>query len=554
MKQNRLAFFIFNNDIVRLFSRLCIFLVLAYFTIINYMDYSYLWSSLGRSGRFFTEQFYWIEVPFILLCALTIFFPRIKSRFIRYAFPLVPFLVLYLMFDQFYNYLIRMPLPSDFQNIASIFEFEIEMALATIFMFLLIPMSLLVLIYNASKQLNTNEFYQSVTVRLLLITTAFFVLTSNSFIHYHKQIFNYSPWSQEDTIRENGKFSSYIYYANAQNSNYLRLNQFKNNEKLTDIHQTLFPHSIKHNKNVHVIALESFFDPRLLENIKFSQPILAAELSQYLNNQQDFSLVTSPIYGGGTAQAEFELLTGVKALAKVNQIEFNVMQGNATNSFVNHLKSNNYQTFATIAASSSFFNSKQAYQSLGFSNVTFMEEQEGFTRRNGEEPIFDGDLLEYNLQKLTAILKTTNKPIFNYVLGMYGHMPFARDLIKRPDISVVEHSDEKVKRISNQFYYRTKALAQYIKALIQLDPNSIIFITGDHLPSILNKNTQYSLDNKTNISLFIENGKTVDVSGKHFYEMPWFIWDKLSSVAHNRIIPAKKMESLYFTLLSESQL
>ena len=120
------------------------------------MDYSYLWAELGRAGRFFTEQFYWIEVPFILMCSLTLFFPNIKNRFVRYLLPLVPFLVLYLMFDLFYNYLLRMPLPSDFQNMLSIFEFEVTMALGTILVFLLIPISILILAYSAAKKSPPN--------------------------------------------------------------------------------------------------------------------------------------------------------------------------------------------------------------------------------------------------------------------------------------------------------------------------------------------------------------------------------------------------------------
>ncbi len=77
-------------------------------------------------------------------------------------------------------------------------------------------------------------------------------------------------------------------------------------------------------------------------------------------------MVTSPIYGGGTAQAEFELLTGIQALSKVNRIEFNVMQGRNISSFVKKLNQNNYKTIATIATGSGFFNSIQAYKSIGF--------------------------------------------------------------------------------------------------------------------------------------------------------------------------------------------
>lgn len=71
--------------------------------------------------------------------------------------------------------------------------------------------------------------------------------------------------------------------------------------------------------------------------------------------------MTTSIYACGTAQSEFELLTGIKALSKVNQIEFDVMQANKINFFVKSLSLNNYFTNAIIDPSRDFFNSKRAY-------------------------------------------------------------------------------------------------------------------------------------------------------------------------------------------------
>ena len=517
------------------------------------MDYSYLWASLGRTGRIFTPQFYWVEVPFILVMLLVFYFPHAKNKYIAFLLPVIPVIILYLMFDLFYNQMIRIPLPSDFQNFSTMFSFDPLLAFSALIVFLAIPLSLFLLLAHVYKNTDAKSFWAALLVRIIILMSIFVILRSDQFFNLHKSVFNYSVWSQEDTIKENGKFSSFIYYANQEQQNKRQLEIFKKTGQPLDIHNTLFTGEIKASKNIHLIALESFIDPRLLTQISFSHPILAKELAPYLYNQKDFSLVTSPIYGGGTAQAEFELLTGIKALSKVNQIEFNVMQGAKVSSFVNKLNQNNYQSMATIAASASFFNSKQAYKSLDFDQVIYIEEQPAFMRNNGEGPIFDGDLFDYNLSHLQKKLTTSDKPIFNYVLGMYGHMPFARDEIKRPDISEVEHSDDRVKRISNQFYYRTKAVARYIKQLIALDPESIIIISSDHLPSILGKNTVYTLDNKVNIALYIEDGKTMDISGRNLYEIPWLIWDRLTRKVHNRELANQKIEALYYTLLSESQ-
>jgi len=279
---------------------------------------------------------------------------------------------------------------------------------------------------------------------------------------------------------------------------------------------------------------------------------LAEELIPFLNTDKDFSRIISPVYGGGTAQAEFELLTGVKALSKVNQIEFNVMKGGAINSFILKLMENNYRQLSTVASSAGFFNSQQAYLSLGLNDVAFLEdirEEKGLPDLG---PLFDGDLFEQNLQQVEQALADNDRPLVNYVLGMYGHLPFTRDEQKRPDIVSVEHKDDRLRRISNQFYYRTKALADYLNKLTALDPTAIIYVTSDHLPSILTPKTTYSLDDKVNIAIFLDKGKPVDVSGKYLYEIPWLIWDALSATKIMRQFDEDKMGQLYFKALSES--
>ena len=143
--------------------------------------------------------------------------------------------------------------------------------------------------------------------------------------------------------------------------------------------------------------------PNYLKNIKYNQNPLSKELKKYLY-KNDFSHIISPVYGGNTAQAEFELLTGIKAFAKINTIEFNVLGGNQIDSFVYQFKKNGYKTIATIATDSKFFNSKLAYQSIGFDEVRFLEERNDFNRNPNDKLIFDGDLFKYNINYLKTYL------------------------------------------------------------------------------------------------------------------------------------------------------
>ncbi len=517
-----------------------------------YIDLSESWVSVGRGKAKFDDLILEFEIPLVLLFLSFFHFYHIKNLFIRFFVPIVPIVILYSLFDSFYNILGRSPYPSDFQNFTSLWAFSPMMGIGLVLIFSAIPSIILFLLYRVYKSYPSRHFKQSLLLRTVLISLTAMTLTTETFANFHNEKFRYYSWSQEFTVRENGKFSSFIYYNNQEKQNTKKLRSLTSHNTNIDILETLYTGEINASKNIHLIVLESFIDPRQIKDIDLSHPILAKELLPYLNDNKHFSLVTSPVYGGGTAQAEFELLTGVQALSKVNRVEFNVMQGGNISGFVKKLNQNHYKTIATIATGSGFFNSIQAYKSIGFDEVSFLGEDEYFKEKRYDGVIFDGDLFEYNIRNLKKIMNQNDGPVFNYVLGMYGHLPYERNKIERPDIAKVIHPNKKVKRIANQFYYRTKAIAAYIKQLMALDKNSIIYITSDHLPPILSDKTVYKLNGKSNISLFFHNGKTIDVSGKKYYELPWLIWDQLTETENQRLIEEKQMEAIYFQVLSES--
>jgi hypothetical protein len=340
-------------------------MIVSYLSIYFYIDTSHQWVKLGSGISLFNDLIYYIEIPFAVFISIFFFFPLIKNPLFRYFLPIVPVLVLYGLVDGFFNYMGRSPHFSDFQNFNTLFEFSAGLAFS-IFLFVgLIPLSIWGLIYSAGKTCSKKQILTSLSIRATLMSLLLFFVSSEIFNQFHAQQFHYTVWSEEDTLRENGKFSSFLYYSNQERLNQKKLAKLRLNNQALNIHEQLYSGVITKPQNIHIIVLESFIDPRLIQQLKFEGSVLANELMPYLNQDKDFSHVISPIYGGGTAQAEFELLTGLRALSKVNQIEFNVMKGGSINSFVRHLEKNQYRSIATIAPSSSFFNSRLAYQSLG---------------------------------------------------------------------------------------------------------------------------------------------------------------------------------------------
>ncbi len=522
--------------------------LLVVFSIIGlYIEFSEYWTPIGGEASL---QLFKFEIPFLLTLSIMLFFPKIKIKTVKYVVPAIPILIIYAFFDNFYGFLERSPRPSDFQNFYTIFDFSPEMVFWIILFSLFIPIAIILLIYQDNKNCSPKAIICSLSYRLFFLLTTVAILSSDTFIKYHTKTYTYINWSQERTIRENGRFSSFIFYGHQEKQNFLTLKKYMSSD--INIQSILYPGPIANPKNIHIIVLESFIDPRLINGLQFNKSPLAVELLPHLYKKNSFSHVISPAYGGGTAQVEFELLTGIKALAKIDSIEFNVMNGEKMSSFVDHLNQNGYKSIATIATGAGYFNSTQAYKSLGFDEVSFLEESKNFKKRKGDAKIFDGDLLDHNIEKIKKSVQNENTPLFNYVLGMYGHFPYKRNISERPDIIEVSHEDNRIKKISNQFFYRTKAIAKYINQLHSIDPNSIIYITSDHLPPLFGDEINYQLDKHINISLFIKGKVSINVSGKRHFEIPWLIWDSLTGTEHKRPLQDDKMEELYFKALSES--
>ncbi len=245
-------------------------------------------------------------------------------------------------------------------------------------------------------------------------------------------------------------------------------------------------------RNVHLLVLESFLDPRLFHDLKLSQDPVHPDFAALFGDQVGLS--RSPLFGGATSQAEFEVLCGVPALEQLSSVEFNTFTGAPARCLPDLLGQLGYRATASNAYKPNFFNTQSAYRGMGFAEQYFSQEflpreptYLNFGDPGLEEYIFDGDLLPQNLAFVRRHLEEhPGQPLFNYLLTIFGHTPHNEDLDKRPRIIKVEtpHNDEHLERVVNHFYYRTQALAAYLRELIALDPDSLIVLVSDHVPPL----------------------------------------------------------------------
>jgi phosphoglycerol transferase MdoB-like AlkP superfamily enzyme len=295
--------------------------------------------------------------------------------------------------------------------------------------------------------------------------------------------------------------------------------------------------SLKTKNDVHLLVLESFFDPELLSGAHFSRSPTHPNFERIFKNKG--SLTVSPVFGGGTAQAEFEVLCGVPAMREVAGVEFEVFSGQEASCLPGLLKKGGYLTIATNAFVPDFFNSVKAYEGVGFKMIYYPREyaagRETYLSTGNvtkEHYMFDGDLLTQNLNFIRdRKSKNPGVPLFNYIMSIYGHTPNLIDTEKRPKLIEMSgpFKDEELERAVNQYYYRTEALANYLNGIQAIDPNSLVILIADHLPPVnYGPNTYEKLKYlpgekdfmHINRVFFFENGKAVYYSDIHHYDIP----------------------------------
>ena len=363
--------------------------------------------------------------------------------------------------------------------------------------------------------------------------------------------FQVAEWSDAESVNQNGRFTTMLYFEARRRQALFETATYRNRGNYEMEVRAAADLIRKHgnHRNVHLVVLESFVDPTLFGAVSYSKDPRHPDFAELVGDRQGFSI--SPVFGGESAQAEFEVLCGVPALQKLSQIEFDDFTGEATGCMPGILGQAGYSTIVSNAFEPNYFNGTKAYTGIGFEKVYFPREYGSanptyLTARNvsdDEQYMFDGDLFDQNLAFIAQTWHDSpGRPILNYVLGTYGHEPHDIDTEKRPLVLSVSspHRDEQLLRAVNQYWYRTQAIAHYLRALIKLDPKSLIIIVSDHLPPLDRGLRSYNdfryLDNiqdstHLNRILVVENGKVVRYKTIHHYDVPSLIYDYLTSNA-----------------------
>jgi len=228
-------------------------------------------------------------------------------------------------------------------------------------------------------------------------------------------------------------------------------------------------------RNVHVIVLESFWDPSVLKAVKFSRDPLDKDFRKLWNASAN-SRALVPVFGGYTANSEFESLCGFPVTR--DAVFFEGWLRNDVPCMPRVLSEAGYVTTAAHPNVAAFWNRKNAYDRIGF-NIYWSDKDFQLDDMNGDF-LGDASLYRQVLDKVQPLIES-GTPTFNYVLTFFGHLDYPLNET-RPQVVKVKNGSAWLERYANTVYYKSHELMAYLKDLRARDPNAVIVMFGDHLP------------------------------------------------------------------------
>lgn len=259
--------------------------------------------------------------------------------------------------------------------------------------------------------------------------------------------------------------------------------------------------------NIIVVQLESYFDPTEVEWLQFSEDPIPNLRKMYQEYSSGYFKV--PSVGAGTANTEFEVLTGMsmrffgpgeypyKTYGKTKVIE----------SAATALGELGYGSEALHNNGGNFYSRAQVFNHMGFDHFTSKEFMNILrTTPNGWAT---DDIL---IPNILESMDTTENQDFVFTISVQGHGEYPTEqIIENPAITVSGVEDEEKRNAweyyVNQVYEMDKFAGDLVAALEMRGEPTVVVFYGDHLPTM--------------------DLQAKDMKSKYLYNTNYVIWDNI---------------------------
>ena len=239
--------------------------------------------------------------------------------------------------------------------------------------------------------------------------------------------------------------------------------------------------------NVVYVMSESFIDPKLgkhLYDYGNKEPI---PYTQEIKKSQSSGWAASSEYGGGTANVEFEALTGLSNFF-LNSIPYTsiVPANKDTPSIVKNFNENGYKTIAMHPYNRNMYRREVVYPNLGFQEYNSADGFKNNSKIDNSKYISD----ESAFNEVLAELKNSQKPEFIHLVTMQNHMPYEENAYSEHNFSVNAKNGANPENAKTVQAYlegisrSDKAMKNFLSEIEKLNEKTIVVFWGDHWPGI----------------------------------------------------------------------
>ena len=294
-------------------------------------------------------------------------------------------------------------------------------------------------------------------------------------------------------------------------------------DKDGELNQTATSRSSDELPNIIVVQLEAYFDVANAEFFTTSEDACPNLHNLYQNYSNGYFKV--PSVGAGTANTEFEVLTGMN-LRYFGPGEYpykTYSKKHPTESAATALASLGYGTHALHDNTGNFYSRANVFNNMGFDTFTSKEFMNVLqTTENGWAK---DEILTHHIMEA---MDTTKQEDFVFTVSVQGHGNYPEtQVIENPKIKVEGIEDEALKNkweyYVNQVYEMDQFVGDLIKAVEERNEPSVVVFYGDHLPTM--------------------GLKAEDLKSRYLYNTNYVIWDNIGLQKHDKNIPAYQLMS-----------
>lgn len=238
--------------------------------------------------------------------------------------------------------------------------------------------------------------------------------------------------------------------------------------------------------NIICVLLESFCDPDEIRFLSYDKDPVPT--FHYLRENFSSGYLTVPVVGAGTANSEFEVLTGM-GMQFFGTGEYpykTILKKTDCESIASNLAAIGYGTHAVHNNGGNFYSRVNAFSMMGFDTFTSKELMNIQKYTPTGSWAADDILVGETIKTLDA---TPNQPDFTYTItvGTHGDYP-TTPVIEDPEFNVSGVADEGEKNqwtyYVNQLHEIDTFMADLIEKVGRRDEDTLIVFFGDHLPTM----------------------------------------------------------------------